>query len=257
MLYYPNMAKVLAFVNQKGGVGKTTSAINVASFLALDGHKVLLIDSDPQANATSGIGIDPRKLERGVYDVIIGQQQMRDALFQSPVENLHIVPATIALAGASVELVGLSQREYRLQQALQAVLPYYDYVIIDCPPSLELLTINALVAAEEVVIPVQCEYYALEGLTQLLNTIELIQGNLKPELKVKGIVLTMFDKRNKLSLEIVQEIKQNLPHRIFETIIPRNVKLAEAPSYGKPIVHYDSWSKGSRAYRQLTDEIKQ
>ncbi|MFA5995823.1 MAG: ParA family protein [Patescibacteria group bacterium] len=251
------MAKVYAFVNQKGGVGKTTSAINVASFLALDGFRVLLVDSDPQANSTSGIGIDPRKLEKGVYDVIIGQQAMADTLFQSPVERLHIVPATIALAGASVELVNVERREYRLQQAIQTVLPYYDYIIIDCPPSLELLTVNALVATHEVIIPVQCEYYALEGLTQLLNTIKLIQENLHPKLTVKGVVLTMFDKRNKLSQEIVNEIKKNLPHKIFNTIIPRNVKLAEAPSYGKPIVFYDSWSKGSRAYRQLTDEIKQ
>lgn len=249
------MSRIIAFVNQKGGVGKTTTAVNVASFLALSGPTVLLIDIDPQANATSGLGIDPRQLDRGIYDVLIGQKQLRDVLFQTEMNHMHIAPATMALAGAGVELVGMEQREYRLDAAIQSIAQFYDYVIIDCPPSLGLLTVNALTAAREVIIPVQCEYYALEGLSQLLNTIQLVQTHLQPALQITGAVITMFDKRNRLSVEVLKEVKQHFPYHVFSSIIPRNVKLAESPSHGKPIALYDKRSKGGRTYRLLSEEI--
>ncbi len=249
------MARIIAFVNQKGGVGKTTTTVNVASYLALSGAKVLLVDVDPQANATSNLGIDPRQLERGLYDIIIGQKAITEALFQTEVKQLHIAPSTPSLAGASVELVNMEQREYRLDTAIQSVQMYYDYILIDCPPSLGLLTVNALVASREVIIPVQCEYFALEGLSQLLQTIQLVQQNLQENLRVTGAVVTMFDRRNKLSQEVLSEMQQHFPYHIFQSIIPRNVKLAEAPSHGKPIALYDKRSRGSRAYKELADEI--
>lgn len=249
------MARIIAFANQKGGVGKTTTAVNVASFLALAGKKVLLIDSDPQANATSNLGINAKQLQRGVYDVLIGQHSLRDVLFQTAVENLHIAPATTALAGATVELVPLERREFRLHEAVQSVAYYYDYIIIDCPPSLDILTLNALVAATEVIVPVQCEYFALEGLGQLLHTITLVQQHLQPTLKVTGAVITMFDKRNSLSKEVMGELEKFFPNRLFKAIIPRNVTLAEAPSFGQPIAIYDKRSKGGKAYADLTEEI--
>ncbi len=249
------MARIIAFANQKGGVGKTTTAVNVASFLALAGKKVLLIDSDPQANATSNLGINAKQLQRGVYDVLIGQFQLRDVLFQTAVDNLHIAPATTSLAGATVELVPLEKREFRLHEAVHSVTYYYDYVIIDCPPSLDILTINALVAATEVVVPVQCEYFALEGLGQLLHTIELVKQHLQPNLKISGAVITMFDRRNSLSKEVMGELEKFFPDKLFKTIIPRNVTLAEAPSFGQPIAVYDKKSKGGKAYADLTEEI--
>ncbi len=249
------MARVIAFANQKGGVGKTTTAVSVASFMALANKKVLLIDADPQANATSNLGVNPKQLERGVYDVLIGQLPLREVLFQSPVEGLHIAPATTALAGATVELVPLERREFRLHEAVQSVLYYYDFVIIDCPPSLDLLTINALVGATEVIIPVQCEYFALEGLGQLLQTIQLVQQNLQPNLMIAGAVVTMYDKRNSLSKEVMSELNKHFSDRLFTSIIPRNVTLAEAPSFGQPISAYDRKSKGGKAYQQLAEEI--
>lgn len=249
------MARILAFANQKGGVGKTTTAVNVSAGLALAGQRVLLVDVDPQANATSGLGVNPRQLNRGIYNVLSGNLTMRDVLFKTPVEQLHLAPATIALAGATVELVELQQREYKLQQAIAGVLPYYDFVVIDCPPSLDLLTVNSLVAASEVIVPVQCEYYALEGLGQLLNTIQLVQQNLQPSLKISGAVVTMYDQRNSLSKEVMVELQKHFPHHIFATHIPRNVTLAEAPSYGLPVALYDKRSKGGKAYTALTEEI--
>lgn len=249
------MARVLTFANQKGGVGKTTSAINVAAYLALAGKNVLLIDIDPQANATSGLGINPHGLERGIYNTLSGQLPLRDVLFQTQVEGLHIAPATVALAGATVELVDVPQREYKLQQHIATVLHYYDVVVIDCPPSLDLLTINALVGASEVIVPVQCEYYALEGLSQLLQTISLVQQHLQPQLKITGAIVTMYDKRNSLSKEVLTELQRYFPHHIFATVVPRNVTLAEAPSHGLPIALYDKRSKGGKAYAKLTEEI--
>lgn len=249
------MARILAFANQKGGVGKTTTAINVASFLAQQGKQVLMVDIDPQANATSGFGINPKQLERGIYDVLMGKQSIRNALFQTEIPTLHIAPATINLAGATVELVNEPKREFKLDQALQQIHIYYHYIVIDCPPSLDILTINAMVGAREVFIPVQCEYYALEGLSQLLNTIQLIQANLQPAIRVAGAIVTMYDKRNKLSREVMSEVQQYFPHRVLSTIIPRNVTLAEAPSFGKPIALYAPHSKGGKAYHELTNEI--
>lgn len=249
------MARVIAFANQKGGVGKTTTAVSVASFMALANKRVLLVDADPQANATTNVGINARQLERGLYDVLIGQLSLRDVLFQSPVEGLHIAPATTALAGATVELVALERREFRLHEAIQSVAYYYDFIIIDCPPSLDLLTVNALVGASEVIVPVQCEYFALEGLSQLTQTIALVREHLQPNLTIAGAVVTMYDKRNSLSKEVMAELAKHFPDRLFKAIIPRNVTLAEAPSFGQPISVYDRKSKGGKAYQQLAEEI--
>lgn len=249
------MANIIAVVNQKGGVGKTTTAVNLSSYLAASGKLVLLVDLDPQANASSGLGIDHRQLEKGVYEAIIGAAQMREIIVSTNVEGLKVAPSTAALAGAAVELVGVERREFRLGDALMEVRNGYDYVIIDCPPSLGLLTINGLTAAERVLIPVQAEYYALEGLSQLLQTIELVKINLRPDLDVLGAVLTMFDPRNKLANDVLNELYKFFPNKIFRAVIPRNVRLAEAPSFGKPIAHYDPWSKGAKAYERLAKEI--
>ena len=249
------MARIIAIVNQKGGVGKTTTAINLSSYLAELGKKVLLVDTDPQANATAGLGIDINKLDRGIYESLVGQKTLQEVIYATTLENLHIVPATINLAGAVIELVNVQQREFLLDQKIQSLPVGYDFIVIDCPPSLGLLTINSLTASREIIIPVQCEYYALEGLGQLLNTINLVKQHLQPNLKILGAVFTMFDKRNKLSDDIFKEVYQHFPHYIFHSVIPRNVKLAEAPSFGKPISHYDKHSKGAKAYRKLDEEI--
>lgn len=249
------MGRVIAVVNQKGGVGKTTTAVNLASWLARKGKFVLMIDMDPQANATSGFGIQHEEVPRSVYDVLVGQAYMRDVVMDTTVEGMRIVPAKQDLAGATVELVPVENREYRLKQAIAEVESQYDYVFIDCPPSLGLLTINSLTAAKEVLIPVQCEYYALEGLGQLLSTVELVREHLHPDLKILGAVLTMYDRRNNLSDEVLKQIHQYFPNKVFRSVIPRNVKLAEAPSHGKPISEYDPKSKGGRAYETLAQEI--
>jgi chromosome partitioning protein len=249
------MGQIIAIVNQKGGVGKTTTAINLGAFLALLGKFVLLVDLDPQANATSGLGIDYNKLEKGVYEALIGSHHFRDVVLNTTIPGYKIAPANLNLAGANVELVNIDNREFKLEQALLSIRNDYDYIIIDCPPSLGLLTINSLVAAEKLLIPVQAEYYALEGLGQLINTINLIKDNIKPDLEVLGAVLTMYDKRNKLSDEILHQLYQYFPNRIFRSVIPRNIRLTESPSYGRSIAEYDPKSKGAKAYERLAKEI--
>lgn len=249
------MAQIISIVNQKGGVGKTTTAVNLGAYLARLGKFVLLVDMDPQANATSGLGIDHRNLEKGVYEAISGGATLRDIVVNTPIQGYKVAPATISLAGANVELVNADRREFRLYDTLLEARNDFDYIIIDCPPSLGLLTINSLVAADQVFIPVQAEYYALEGLGQLLETIKLVQENLKPELKILGAVITMFDSRVGLSDAILKELYQYFPNKIFRSVIPRNVRLAEAPSHGLPILSYDDKSKGAKAYERLAREI--
>lgn len=249
------MGKIIAVVNQKGGVGKTTTAVNLGAYLAYLGKHVLLVDIDPQANATSGIGIDHKNLEHGIYEAIIGEKTIFEIIKRTLQERYKIAPATLSLAGAGIELVDAENREYRLSKILNEVKDEYDYIIIDGPPSLGLLTINSLVAADEVLIPVQSEYFALEGLSQLLNTISLVQNNLKPELSIMGAVITMFDSRNRLSGSVMNELYQYFPNRVFRSIVPRSVRLAEAPSYGRSILHYDANSKGAKAYERLAREI--
>lgn len=249
------MGKIISVVNQKGGVGKTTTSVNVGAYLAQLGKHVLIVDIDPQANATSGIGIDHKQLEHGIYEALIGNKNIRDVLKRTIVDRFFVAPATSALAGAGIEMVSMDEREFILQSLLNEIRDDYDYIIIDGPPSLGLMTINSLVAADEIIIPIQSEYYALEGLGQLLETISLVKENLKPDLNIMGAVITMFDKRNKLSGLVLDEIKNHFPNRVFSTVIPRSVRLAEAPSYGKTIMHYDTNSRGGRAYEMLAQEI--
>jgi chromosome partitioning protein len=244
---------IIAMVNQKGGVGKTTTAINVAAQLADDKNSVLLVDLDPQGNATSGLGIPKNQIKQTTYDVLCAGASLAAVIQETHVAQLSVLPADANLAGAEVELVGQARREFALKQVLQAAA--YDYVIIDCPPSLGLLTINALTAASSVLIPVQAEYYALEGLSQLLNTIQAVRGSTNPQLELLGIVLTMFDKRNSLSEQVQSEVRNYFGDKLFKTLIPRNVRLAEAPSYGRTIYEHDRWSKGARAYKALAKEV--
>lgn len=249
------MAKIIAVVNQKGGVGKTTTAVNLGAYLAESGKYVLLVDLDPQANATSGLGVDYQNLEKGVYDALAGNFLVREIVQPTGHIGFRVAPATPALAGANVELVNIERREFRLAESLLEVRSDYDVIIIDCPPSLGLLTLNGLVASDYVLIPIQAEYYALEGLGQLMSTIALVQENLKPELAILGAVITMFDKRVRLSDQVLQELYKFFPDKIFRTVVPRNVRLTEAPSHGKTILHYDGGSKGARAYEKLSREI--
>ncbi len=249
------MAKIIALTNQKGGTGKTTSTVNLAAFLAALGKFVLLVDLDPQANATSGLGIEPEELRKSLYHTLAGQVSPDEAIKKSSILGLEVLPASADLAGATIELVNVEEREFRLQKLLSGIRTNYDYILIDCPPTLGLLTVNGLVASESIIIPVQCEYYALEGLGQLFNTIKLIQDSLQPNLEILGAVLTMYDKRNRLSRQVLKEVIRYFPGRVFEAIIPRNVSLAEAPSHGQPILKYDPHSKGAKAYRQLAEEI--
>ncbi|MFH1291824.1 MAG: AAA family ATPase [bacterium] len=249
------MSQIIAIVNQKGGVGKTTTAINLASALAEAGKFVLLVDLDPQGNATSGLGIDYQNLDKGLYHSIAGQVRLHDVVQNTAHEGLRVVPATPDLAGAAVELVNEENRENRLADILSEVSHAYDYIIIDCPPSLGVLTLNGLIAADHLLIPVQAEYYALEGLGQLLRTIEMIREGLKPSLNIIGAVLTMFDKRNRLSSDVMNELYKYFPDSIFRSVIPRTVRLAEAPSYGASIFHYDRKGKGAKAYERLGKEF--
>lgn len=249
------MGKIISVVNQKGGVGKTTTAVNLGAYLAYFGKEVLLVDIDPQANATSGIGIDHQNLPHGVYEALIGEKPIFHVIKHTLQNKFKVAPATISLAGAGIELVGMEDREFRLKRVLEEVKDEFDYIIIDGPPSLGLLTVNSLVAADEILIPIQSEYYALEGLSQLLETIGLVQNNLKPNLGIMGAVITMFDKRNRLSKSVMNELYQYFPNRVFRSVVPRSVRLAEAPSYGRSILHYDPNSKGGKAYSRLAREV--
>jgi len=249
------MAKIVAITNQKGGVGKTTTTVNLGAGLALLGKRVLLVDIDPQGNTTSGVGVNKADVANCIYDVIINDVHPQEAIIQTNVENLHIIPATIQLAGAEIELVPTISREVRLKKALQLVSHQYDYILIDCPPSLGILTINSLTAAQSVIIPIQCEYYALEGLSQLLNTVRLVQKHLNTSLQIEGVLLTMLDARTNLGLQVIEEVKKYFQQKVYQTIIPRNIRLSEAPSHGQSIMTYDAKSKGAEVYLELAKEV--
>jgi chromosome partitioning protein len=247
--------RVLAVANQKGGVGKSTTAVNIGAYLALAGARVLVIDLDPQGNASTGLGLDHRDIEPSIYDVLMGEASPAAAVRATGVPNLHVLPSTIDLAGAEVELVSAMSRETRLRRALQSVDHQYDTILVDCPPSLGLLTVNALAAADQLLIPIQCEYYALEGLGQLLRNVELVRANLNPQLRIGGIVLTMYDGRTRLALQVVDEVRKHFTDLVYQTVVPRSVRLSEAPGYGLPIALYDPLSRGGIAYRDLTFEL--
>ncbi|MBO0601793.1 ParA family protein [Sporosarcina sp. E16_3] len=249
------MGRIIAIANQKGGVGKTTTSVNLSACLAHIGKKVLLIDTDPQGNATSGLGVNKGEVQQCIYDILIDDVNIKDVIRSTKVENLDIVPATISLAGAEIELVSTISREVRMKHAIQEAKELYDYIIIDCPPSLGLLTINALTAADSIIIPVQCEYYALEGLSQLLSTIRLVQKHLNEDLMIDGVLLTMFDARTNLGIQVIDEVKKYFQDKVYKTIIPRNVRLSEAPSHGEPIIIYDSRSRGAEVYLDLAKEV--
>lgn len=249
------MGKILSFANQKGGVGKTTTCVNVAAYLASMGKKVLLLDMDPQGNATSGLGVDKSSSTKTIYNVIDGDAYIEEVILHSAIKNLDVIPATVDLAGAEIDLVQMPNREHIVKNRLNRVRDNYDFIVIDCPPSLGLLTVNALTASDAIVIPIQCEFYALEGLTQLMNTIKLVKKHLNPKLDVEGVVLTMKDSRSNLINQVSNEIATFFGKKVFTTAIPRNVRLAEAPSHGVPIGAYDSSSKGAKAYLALAEEI--
>lgn len=249
------MGRIIAVANQKGGVGKTTTAINLAACLAEKGKKVLVIDMDPQGNTTSGLGLDKNDLENTVYEVLREEEEINDCIVHELFQNLSILPANRDLAGAEIELIAVEDMQFILKKELEPVRDDYDFIIIDCPPALGMLTVNSMTAANSVLVPIQCEFYAIDGLSQLIYTIELIQESLNPDLYIEGVVFTMYDARTNLSLQVVENVKDNLEHRIYKTIIPRNVRLAEAPSFGLPITLYANKSTGAESYRMLADEV--
>ena len=249
------MGRIIAVANQKGGVGKTTTVINLSAALAESGKKVLTVDMDPQGNTSSGLGVNKENLQNTVYQLLLGECGIEDCIYPGGVKRLSLVPSTVHLAGAEVELVGQKDSQFILKNALEEVKYKYDFILIDCPPSLNLLTINAMAAAHRVLVPIQCEYYAIEGLSQLMYTVGLVQKSINPELGIDGVVFTMYDTRNNLSEAVVENVKNNFPEHIYKTMIPRNVRLAEAPSHGMPIIHYDSKSAGAESYRKLAKEV--
>ncbi len=249
------MGKAIAIANQKGGVGKTTTAINLSSCLAAKGKKVMVVDTDPQGNTTSGFGVEKNDLDNTIYELMLGECSVKDCLISDVIPNVSLVPSNVNLSAAEIELIGINKKEYILRDEVDYVKEQYDFIIIDCPPSLNMLTINALTTADTVLVPIQCEYYALEGLSQLIHTINLVKARLNPKLKMEGVVFTMYDARTNLSMQVVENVKDNLSQYIYKTIIPRNIRLAEAPSYGLPINLYDAKSTGAEAYMLLADEV--
>ena len=249
------MGKIIAIANQKGGVGKTTTSINLSACLAEKGKKVLVIDTDPQGNTSSGFGIDKNNIENSIYELILGECSSGDCIVKDVVENVSVIPANVNLAAAEIELIGVEKKEYILKNEVDYIKDDYDFIMIDCPPSLNMLTINAMTTADSVLVPIQCEYYALEGLSQLIHTINLVKERLNPALNMEGVVFTMYDSRTNLSNQVVENVKENLNQRIYNTLIPRNIRLAEAPSFGMPINKYDPKSSGTEAYLKLADEI--